>query len=385
MSRPVLGSMLALWTSACAPVWEPAFDERVDPASFDTVAIAPLDDALTFARTATDGRPRLLAVTAYTGGTIEAVDLSVALGHDVHDPIALLGERGWDGVRDLVRGGTRTTVPAAALVMPVDLTAHHVAAATNFPEHAGDAGVDDGPFLFPKLVEPTGPYAPVSAGQGLLDYEVEIGWVTLAPLRAGEGVPDLMGFVLCNDFTDRDTLLHVVDPWDPASGTGFTTGKSFPGYLPVGNLFVVPRDHRRFTAGVTLQLSVNDELRQRSPATAMVWDLDEIVRRTWAWKDRRWDHRGRPVSLLPPGDVLPPGTLILSGTPHGTLFDGLRARHYVGGVAGWLFGGWGRPVPGHVVDAYVADARRAGVYLRPGDRVDIRVDGLGVLRNPIVP
>jgi 2-keto-4-pentenoate hydratase/2-oxohepta-3-ene-1,7-dioic acid hydratase in catechol pathway len=385
MSRAVLAPVLALWTSACAPVWEPAFDERVDPASFDTIAVAPLDDALTFARVETEGRPRLLAVTAYAGGTVQAVDLSVALGRDTHDPIALLTERGWDGVRDVVRVGPRTTVPATSLVMPVDLTAQHVAAATNFPEHAGDAGVKDGPFLFPKLVEPTGPYAPVSAGQGLLDYEVEIGWVTLGPLRAGDPVPDLMGFVLCNDFTDRDTLLHVVDPWDPASGTGFTTGKSFPGYLPVGNLVVVPRDHRRFTAGLTLQLAVNDELRQRSPATAMVWDLDEIVRRTWAWKDRRWDHRGRQVSLLPPGDVLPPGTLILSGTPHGTLFDGLRARHYASGVAGWLFGGWREPVPRHVVDAYVADARRAGVYLRPGDRVDIRADGLGVLRNPIVP
>src|SRR6185369_1023953 len=129
------------------------------PAAFDTVAIAPLDQALTFAR---DERRRVLAVTAYAGGMVQAVEL------DADDPITLVRAQGYDRVADVVRAGTPRAIPAATLMAPVDLGDHHVAAATNFPEHAGDAGVKDGPFLFPKLVRPTGPRAPIPAGQALL-------------------------------------------------------------------------------------------------------------------------------------------------------------------------------------------------------------------------
>jgi 2-keto-4-pentenoate hydratase/2-oxohepta-3-ene-1,7-dioic acid hydratase in catechol pathway len=366
--------MLVLLLTLGAPIFEPAFDERVDPTTFDTVAIAPLDQALTFAR---DAGGRVLAVIAYTGGTVRGVTL------DASDPITLVQDLGYDGVVAATRGRPTITMPAASLAMPVDLRDRHVAAATNFPEHAGDAGVKDGPFLFPKLVTPTGPRAPIPAGQGLLDYEVEIAWVPLAPIVAGAEAPGQMGLVLCNDVTDRETLLRVLDPWDVASGTGFTTGKSFPGFLPVGDLFVVPRDHRAFAKGLTLQLSVNGTLRQRSPATAMVWDVDEIVARTWAWKDRTWDHRGAQVGLLGAPDAIPARAMILSGTPHGTVFDGMRARHYAAGLGAWLLGGWREPVPKHVVEAYIADARRSGVYLQPGDTVDVKVDGLGVLRNVV--
>jgi 2-keto-4-pentenoate hydratase/2-oxohepta-3-ene-1,7-dioic acid hydratase in catechol pathway len=138
---------------------------------------------------------------------------------------------------------TQVTASVRELVAPVDLRGSHVATGLNFPEHAGESGVGDGPFLFPKLAEATGPYAPVPAGNALLDYEVEISWVPLAPLSPGER-PKHMGLVLCNDYTDRDLLLRTVDPWDPTSGKGFTTGKSFPGSLPIGNLFVIPRDYR---------------------------------------------------------------------------------------------------------------------------------------------
>ena len=71
----------------------------------------------------------------------------------------------------------------------------------------------------------------------------------LAPLAPEHDRPASMGLVLCNDYTDRDALLRTLDPWNPGSGKGFTTGKSFPGSLPVGDLFVIPRDVRAFTAG----------------------------------------------------------------------------------------------------------------------------------------
>lgn len=390
----------ALVTSpwACTSVSEPAFEDVAEPGLFDGVAIADLDEALTFARVEAGGRRRVIAVTEYRDGEVRGVDLSSALGRDTHDPILIFNERGYDGLRDLVRSApldAKVTAPAASLVIPVDLGDHHIAVATNFPEHAGDAGVEDGPFLFAKLVRPSGPYDPVPAGEGLLDYEVEVAWVTLAAIgpRRGPGAtgalahggePNFMGLILCNDFTDRDTLLGKIDPWNVESGAGFTTGKSFPGYLPLGNLFVVPRDHRRFAAGLELRLYVNDVLRQRSTAKEMIWDFDEIIAQSWARKEQRWDHRGRQVSLFGDSEVIPDRTLILSGTPHGTVFDGLRTRHYVSGLTTWLLGGWDEPIPEHVVSSYIDDARSAGVYLRADDRVEIHVDGMGVLRNQVV-
>lgn len=380
-----LSAAFATLISACSSGWEPAFDEKADPARFDTVAIADPDEALSFARVAAEGGARTIAVTEYRDGVVHGVDLGALLGRPADDPAAVFTTHGYDALRALLRdapAAARVAVPAAELTLPVDLRDHHVAAATNFPEHAGDAGVEDGPFLFPKLVRPTGPYDTVPHSPGLLDYEVELAWVTLEPLARGTA-PQHMGIVLCNDFTDRDTLLRHLDPWDVASGDGFATGKSFPGYLPVGNLFVVPRDFRRFAEALQLQLYVNGELRQRSKAREMVWDFDEIVSRTWAWQDRRWEHRGAQVSLLGDSETIPARTLVLSGTPHGTIFDGLRTRHYAAGLAAWLAGGWNEPLPSHVVGAYIGDAHAAGAYLRPGDRVEIHVDRAGVLRNRI--
>jgi hypothetical protein len=159
-----------------------------------SVEIAPLDEAITFARAATEAGPRVIAVTRYTDGVVSGVDLSTLLGGPAGDPIDALREHGWETLRDRIAGAPQTamvTTPADGLDLPVDLRDHHIAAGTNYPEHAGEAEVEDGPFLFAKLVRPTGPRAPVSAGDALLDYEVEIAFVTLEPLVESEAPASL--------------------------------------------------------------------------------------------------------------------------------------------------------------------------------------------------
>lgn len=373
--------------AACSSSWEPAFDQVAASALFDTVAIADPDEALTFARFDDNGTRRVIAVREYRNGVVRGVDIARITRQDAKDPIAVFNQLGYDTLRNYIRAARPEdliTFRADQLVIPVDLHDRHIAVGTNFPEHAGDAGVEDGPFLFPKLVQPTGPRDAVPAGTGLLDYEVEVAWVTLGPLPRGDKA-EWMGLLLANDFTDRETLLHGVDPWNPASGDGFATGKSFPGFLPIGNLFVVPKDHRRFAAALNLHLYLDRILRQRSTADAMVWDFDAIIAHTWEWQDRRWDHRGQQVSLFGNAQAIPARTLILSGTPHGTVFAGIGLRHKVYGLGRWLLGGWSEPIPKHVIDVYIEDAHRAGAYLRPGQTVEIHVDRMGVLSSPIVP
>jgi len=384
-----IATAFPLLLGSCAFHWEPAFDESAPPGAFDDVVIAAPEDALTFARTrdVASGAARVLVVRSFQDGVVTGVDGAVLLGRPVSSPLDLYRALGRDA---LVAAAVEAppsavvTVPVASLVAPLDLGDAHVAAGTNYPEHAGEAGVEEGPFLFAKLVRPTAPDADVPAGTGLLDYEVELAFVPLAPLRAGER-PETMGLILANDFTDRETLLHALDPWDVASGKGFTTGKSFPGFMPVGNLLVIPRDLRSFAPELELRLYVNGKLRQREHARAMIWDVDELLGETFARAPLRWDHRGTQVSLLGARDSLDEDTLLVSGTPHGTVFAGVSRTQMARGLGRWLLGGWDRPIPEHVVDVYVDDARAAGIYLDPGDEVVIHVDRLGTIRNRIVP
>jgi 2-keto-4-pentenoate hydratase/2-oxohepta-3-ene-1,7-dioic acid hydratase in catechol pathway len=373
------------WLRTRGMSWQPLYDEVLDVNALGTVQIAGPSEALTFAREA-NGRRRVLAVTAYRAGMVDGVDLAAALDRPVRDPLDLFAAVGYDALRDLVNdppAGARVSVRADALGMPLDLRDHHIAAATNFPEHAGEVEVEEGPFLFPKLVAPTGPRGPVPAGEALLDYETEVGFVLLSPLTEGAPATNV-GLILANDFTDRATLLRHVNVDDVASGEGFATGKSFPGYLPVGDLFVIPRDVRAFADRIQLRLYVNGRLRQRGPLTEMIWDLDEIIAQTWARKSVTWDHRGESVALLEEGNVIGGRTLILSGTPQGTVFTALGWVQKVEGLIDWLLGGWRTSIASHAIDNYIHDARAARIYLQPGDTVTIHVDYLGVIVTEVV-
>ncbi len=353
-----------------------------------TVAIAPVDKALTFARVDVDAGHRVLLVQRYESEEIEAIDLAIALDiEEASDPIDIYQRYGYQALAQLATiapHGARVRVSTEKLTVPVDLGSHHVAAGTNYPEHAGESGVEDGPFLFAKLVTPTPSRASVAAHNALLDYEVELAWVALDDIRDGTP-PDQMGSILCNDYTDRATLLRHVDPWDVASGKGFTTGKSFPGFLPVGDLFVIPRDYRKLAESRVLRLDVNGEPRQRAPVSEHVWDIDRLFAETWKRKDVRWENGDEQVALLGDGDVLPARTLVMAGTPAGTVFQNVGWSHQFKGAMSWVLGFFSGPIAAPVIESYIDDPEVRASYLKADDRVTIRVDYLGTIDNLIVP
>ena len=55
------------------------------------------------------------------------------------------------------------------------------------------------------------------------------------------------------------------------------------------------------------------------------------------------------------------------------------------GVGSWVMGGGSKPIAQHVVETYIAAAGESRRWLQPGDEVQIRVDGLGVIANKIEP
>ena len=370
----------------CSPAGEAAFNETIEPTTIRTVPISDPDQALTFVRIQRYGKRKVIAVRQYKDSIIEGIDLSTLLNREVDDPIELFLAKGYDTLRKVIAGAASNSqikIPTDQLIIPVDLKDHHIATGTNFREHADETTVEHGPFLFPKLVKPTGPYDPVHAGEALLDYEVELAWVPLEPIVKGSP-PNYMGLILCNDFTDRKTLLRHIDVENIKSGKGFTTGKSFPGYLPVGNLFVIPRDFRAFVAKIELQLYVNYALRQRSMVNNMIWNIDQIIAEIWARRGATWQHQDQTVSLFEEAGSISDRVLIMSGTPQGTVFRGVGAEPKISGFFAWLLGGWDDSIATHVIEDYIDDARATEIYLQPEDQVSIYADYMGVIHNNVI-
>lgn len=238
-------------------------------------------------------------------------------------------------------------------------------------------------FVFPKQVAATAHTAEVPARDHLLDYEIELGFVALAPIARG-GTPRHMGLVLASDYTDRAALLRHVRMTDVASGAGFTTGKSAPGFMPVGNLLVILADLETFVAGLRLTLAHNSVLRQDAQPSRMVWKLPRMLEETFAREAMRWDWNGRAVALPVENGIIAARTLILSGTPDGVLYRKPSSWQLTRGVfetvvtLNWLS-------PNRILEPHIRDEVAARRYLQPGDVVEMRADRLGTIRNRIVP
>ena len=223
-----------------------------------------------------------------------------------------------------------------------------MAAGTNFREHAEEVYSDDPPFLFPKLVE-AGSWNQTVPFVSRLDFEAEICAFPLGSIRPNEPRPRF-GFVLCNDFTDRLSLVREIDLDEPLGRTGFATGKGCKGCLPTGYLVVIPKDPD-FYRSISAELFVNERRLQAFSLSEMILSLDEIVDKALNDADMLYQQGDNTIPLLP-SDHIPKGTLILTGTGAGVLFKPLNI--------------WGQQF-----------------YLQPGDVVRTQATYLGHLTNRI--
>ncbi len=353
------GAALALLVLAMVVVTlqasRPLFDEQLDPATLESITIAPPDQALTFARFREDDQLRILLVTKYEHGKVTGFNTHRLLVAGEHDPIALFAKLGYEALeRTVWSGDPQQTVEVESLDIPFDTVPENIGIGTNYLEHARESGVAEKPFLFPKLVQPTPFNASVSqGGSRLLDYEAELGFVLLEDLAAGSPPPSHMGLVLGNDFTDRWSLVRNFDRHKEMGTTGFVEGKSRAGYAPIGTLLVIPRNLDSFYRQVELNLYVNGRLHQRDKVGSMVWGPNEMLQEIFAregWTFQRYDGT---VPLLPRAKTIPQSTIIFSGTPAGVIFKPVNLWNH------WL-------------------------YLKPGDEVIIRSEHLGMLRNRVV-
>jgi hypothetical protein len=145
--------------------WESQFDssENLTEQELGTVLIAPPEVALTFARS----KDSLILVKEYSDDKLYGINLSeLNLGND---PITLFQDKGYQFIELLWQEPINIIVDVTELQIPINLQSYHIAVGNNFPEHIDEVGVEGGtPFLFPKVVSPTGPISDLSNEGALL-------------------------------------------------------------------------------------------------------------------------------------------------------------------------------------------------------------------------
>lgn len=236
------------------------------------------------------------------------------------DMIGLLqaGQPALDALRELVQQGkARIPLTEVRLLAPVPRPGKFLAIGLNYSDHIEETGMarPEFPTFFNKQTTcVNGPYDPIHKPRvsDKLDYEGELGFVIgrrcrhVPKERAHEVIA---GYLIVNDVSVRD--------WQARAKT-MTLGKSFDTHGPIGPWLVTPEEIGDAHA-LDLKTWVNDELRQSTNTSAMIFDcFDQVTVLSTAF-------------TLEPGDIISTGTSSGVGvkmTPRGYMKagDGVRVE-----------------------------------------------------------
>jgi 5-carboxymethyl-2-hydroxymuconate isomerase len=198
----------------------------------------------------------------------------------------------------------------------------------NYRSHAIEVGaaIPNNPLLFAKFNSALiGHGATIHVDESVTraaDWEVELAVVVgqrLERASHAEAEGAIFGYTVANDVTARDIQ---------AADVQWTRSKCLNTFGPLGPWLVPPGAIR--SADTRLRARVNGKLMQDGTTADLIFDVPELL------------------SFCSHNFTLEAGDVILTGTPPG-----------VGGF------------------------RKPPIYLRDGDRVDVEVDGIGVLSNPV--
>lgn len=186
----------------------------------------------------------------------------------------------------------------ARLGTPIAGTRQFVAIGLNYRKHAEEAGMElpKEPVVFHKaLTSLAGPNDDIvlPPGSETGDWEIELGLVigtTARQVSPENALAHVAGYCLSNDVSERD--------WQLKRGGQWTKGKSFDGFGPIGP-WLVTADELPDPGNIPLELKVDDQVRQRSNTSDMIFPVAQII-----------SHLSQFMTLLP-GDV------VITGTPSG--------------------------------------------------------------------
>lgn len=201
----------------------------------------------------------------------------------------------------------------------------------NYFDHAKEGGRDkpDYPWFFYR-----GKSSLVAHGQNALlpkvssqfDYEAElavvIGKTVPRHVARAEALQHVFGYTCFNDMSVRDFQKRTPQ---------WTIGKNFDATGGFGPVLVTADELPPGAAGLRIQSRLNGQVMQDANTSDMIFDVAETM------------------ALLAQCLTLEPGDVIVMGTPAG-----------------------------------VGQARTPPVWMRAGDTVEVEIESIGVLRNPVV-
>ncbi|OOY28229.1 2-hydroxyhepta-2,4-diene-1,7-dioate isomerase [Thioclava sp. L04-15] len=223
----------------------------------------------------------------------------------------------------VVPEGTRLGAPVAGIGKMICI-------GLNYADHAAESGaqVPPEPLIFMKATSAIqGPNDPIVIPRGSekTDWEIELGIVIGTPAKyvsEKDALDYVAGYVLANDVSERSFQTERTGQW--------TKGKSCDSFGPLGP-YLVTRDAVVDPQNLAMKLSVNGEVMQNGSTSTMVFGVAKLV------------------SYLSQFMTLHPGDVISTGTPPG-----------------------------------VAMGMQTPRYLRPGDVVELEIEGLGRQRAELV-
>jgi 2-keto-4-pentenoate hydratase/2-oxohepta-3-ene-1,7-dioic acid hydratase in catechol pathway len=225
--------------------------------------------------------------------------------------------------------GERTDAATARLLAPIPRPPKIICIGLNYRDHAAESNlpVPKTPTVFSKYsTSVIGPGQPIVLPKNSTqpDYEAEFAVVIG---RGGRHIPEsdwrqhVFGYTIINDVSARDFQM-ATSQW--------MIGKTFDTFCPMGPAIVtvdeIPDPHN-----LPISLSIGGETLQDSNTSNLIFKIPRIV------------------AYLSSVFTLEPGDVIATGTPAGVGF-----------------------------------ARKPPRFLREGDEVRIRIEGIGELVNPVV-
>lgn len=247
-------------------------------------------------------------------------------------PKALLAQ-GPEGIRRAEKALAigRPLDRSVSLVAPIPNPEKVICVGLNYADHARESGaaVPSEPVLFNKF-----PTAITAHGQPIVlprvsqevDYEAEL---VVVIGRGGRHIPrsqarDHIAAYCCgNDVSARDWQLRK-------PGGQWLSGKSFDSFAPLGP-WLITADEIADPGNLRIRLRIDGRVMQDSSTAQLIFSVAHLV------------------SYVSDVCTLTPGDLIFTGTPPGVGF-----------------------------------ARKPPVFLKAGDVVEVEIEGIGVLQNPVV-
>lgn len=362
-------------------------DPKFNLATFEETplqsGILPTADGWTLAQTVVaNGSVRTLLVTNFDADSVSAIDLKSVGGAESTNPFEVLASFTEQELAGLVNDESLSQSFAfSALVSVAGNADRHLAIGTNFPEHAEEAQ-SDSVFNFPKFGVATPARTSVDWIEGgLLDYEVELCLRFDRPIQSLEDFDAASkGFFLCGDFTERATLLRLIDTDNLDSGTGFSDGKSGPGFFPSGALLVIPHDWQSFITNERMTTAMNGEPRQDARGGEMIYDFRALTSKVLSDMDKpRFLFKDDYVKLAPSNQI-DQDMILMSGTSEGVIFTTPTRADFINALFTYIRNGAmfeEASLYDTAIESFLGSEYKSGHFMQPGNQIEFNSSSLG--------